>query len=141
MSDVTIELERDEYQPGETLRGAVCLHPDLGTVDGVEVRIGWHTEGKGDEDRAEVHREALTVPADELPAEGLLLGFAVRLPEAPLSYDGVIVKIRWFVEARVRSRHRDAPGLLQLVDRLLPALRRAKGFRLGRVISPRELPP
>jgi hypothetical protein len=139
MTDPKIELEREEYEPGETLIGVVCLNPDLGTVDGVEVRVGWRTEGKGNTDRGEVYREALAVPPDVQPAHGANLGFAVRLPAAPLSYDGVIVKIRWWVEARVRSRHPDTPGILKLLDRLIPGTVLTKDFRLGEVKSPREL--
>jgi hypothetical protein len=139
MSDAKIELEREAYQPGETLLGAVCLDPDLGIVDSVEVRVCWRTEGKGNTDRGEVRREALAVPVGGLSPQGLTLGFSVRLPTGPLSYDGVIVKVRWSVEARLRSRHPDTPGLLQVLGRLLPRAVVTRDFRLGNVKSPREL--
>jgi hypothetical protein len=103
------------------------------------VRVAWRTEGKGDTDREEIHREELVVPVEEIPAQGIHLGFEAHLPATPLSYDGRIVKIRWAVEVRVRAQQEDTPGWLKLIKRLVPGNTVTKNFRLGKVQSPREL--
>jgi hypothetical protein len=139
MTGAEIVLEREAYEPGETLIGAVFLGPEFTMVDSVEVRVGWRTEGKGDTDRGEIHREELVVPSDEASAQEQHVAFQVPLLMAPLSYDGPIVKIRWAVEARVRSRNEDSPRWLQFLERLLPGNVVTKTFRLGKVHSPREL--
>jgi hypothetical protein len=136
MNETTLQLDRKTYAPGETLRGVVSLDPDqAGPVGSVEVAIYWMTEGKGDSDRAEVYRRVFG-GADITDST---LEFEVPLPLAPLSYEGVIIKIRWYVEVRVRLQREDTPALLKFVERLLVPVRRREAFQLGEVKSPKEL--
>jgi hypothetical protein len=138
MNETTLQLDRKTYAPGDTLRGVVSLDAQAGPVESAEVVVSWLTEGKGDGDRAEVYCRVFGGPfaAD---GEDSTFEFTVRLPVAPLSYDGVIVKIRWVVELRVRHRHEDTPALLKIVERLLVPVRRTAAFRLGDVKTPKEL--
>jgi hypothetical protein len=93
---------RKNYQPGETLSGeyrvASC---DPAELRAIEISVLWYTEGKGDEDLAVHHFERVSIddgqPVDlERPRS-----FSAVLPNSPLSYEGVIVKIRWCVRVRL----------------------------------------
>ncbi len=89
------------YRPGETLSGEYRLEllpPDQ--VKAIEVSVLWYSEGKGDEDIA-VHE--FWRPGVEDGEPGTLSRpqrFATTLPQSPLSYDGLIVKLRWCVRVR-----------------------------------------
>ncbi|MFM8734096.1 MAG: hypothetical protein ACKOC8_02735 [Pirellulales bacterium] len=65
----------------------------------VEHSVLWFTEGKGEEDLGVHFFERIVDPA-RLPPAIAAEGFATRLPASPLSYEGVIVKIRWCVRVR-----------------------------------------
>lgn len=68
-------------------------------VRAVERSVLWYTEGKGEEDLGIHHFERLTDAAAVQAAAGGT--FASRLPASPLSYEGLIVKIRWCVRVRL----------------------------------------
>lgn len=108
MSHAAVALQLDEprrvYLPGETLAGQYRLEGlTAGRVRAVELSVLWYTEGKGDEDLA-VHFFERWRPdrssADEIPPRR----FSTALPASPLSYDGLIVKIRWCARLRVEVR-------------------------------------
>lgn len=74
------------------------IHPE--SIRALERSVVWYTEGKGEEDLFVHHFERLDddpLPAGEFPS-GMI---TVRLPASPLSYEGVIVKIRWCVRIRL----------------------------------------
>lgn len=85
------------YGPLEPIevRYAVDLPPGQ-VARAVERSIVWYTEGKGEEDIGVHLFERLT---DRATAE--TGSFGGRLPASPLSYEGVIVKIRWCVRVRL----------------------------------------
>jgi hypothetical protein len=105
VNDPTISIRFDGngqvYHPGEALSGQYVLEgvaPEM--VKAVEVSVLWYSEGKGDEDLA-VHefwrRNAEEgQPLDPARPER----FQTTLPQSPLSYDGVILKLRWCVRVR-----------------------------------------
>ncbi len=124
-----LEGPRRTYRPGELLRGSCHweLPPQL-QARRLELSVLWHTEGKGEEDFCVHYFEAYTPrSAGELvpPME-----FSTRLPSAPWSYEGVIVKIYWCVRARLFLNTGE-----QVVQERL--------FRLGEVprARPLSLPP
>ncbi len=93
------------FQPGEELQCEYQLDAvDARDVLALEASVLWHTEGKGDEDLAVQYFERL-VPAD---VEGrdlrALRRLSTVLPNSPLSYLGVTVKIRWCVRVRAFLR-------------------------------------
>jgi hypothetical protein len=94
VTDATVELEPslERYMPGSPLR--VIYRVDDEAVDRVEISLGYHTEGKGDEDSGVV----LLEQRDE--REGIV---DFTLPNSPISYDGELIKIRWLL--RVRGFH------------------------------------
>ncbi len=89
------------FEPGEMVRGEYQIDGvDASDVQAVEASVLWHTEGKGDEDLGVHYFERLVpgnVPAGDLRAMRQL---AVMLPNTPLTYDGVIVKVRWCLRVR-----------------------------------------
>jgi hypothetical protein len=113
------------YQPGETLSGEYRLESiRRDDVKAVEVSVLWHTDGKGDEDLA-VHDFRRLSAEDGHWIDPRYPGrFSTVLPKSPLSYQGVIVMLRWCVRVRVfLARDREVVGELpfQLGD--VPAAR------------------
>lgn len=117
------------YRPGETLSGEFRIDSSqMSEIQAVEVSVLWYTEGKGDED-LEVH-DFRRLSAED--SQGFDPGqpgrFSVVLPNSPMSYDGLIVKIRWCVRVRVfMVRGKEVVG--------------EKAFQLGGVPSPRVAVP
>ena len=114
------------YRPGETLAGSYRMEGIAPQdVRAVEVSVLWHTEGKGDEDLAVHDFHRLSVENGDAIDAHRVGRFAAVLPNSPLSYRGVIVKIRWCVRVRVfLTRGREVVGELH--------------FRLGEVLPPRS---
>jgi hypothetical protein len=117
------------YRPGETLAGEYRIESvPADEIRALEVSVLWYTEGKGDEDLA-VH-DFWRTSADS--GEGVDLcrpgRFSAVLPKSPLSYRGVLVKIRWCVRVRVfLTKGREVMGEL--------------AFRLGEVPAARTSIP
>lgn len=121
-----LDRGKTAYQPGELLAGGWRLvgTPDPGDVRGVEVTIGWYTEGKGDDDSA-AHLTT-TMTAAECEADDFTRDhrFETVLPPTPQSYRGLLFSIRWRVRVRVKTRH-------GTIESDLP-------FKLGEVTPARE---
>ena len=94
MSDLKIELSegRTAYAPGEELTGTVSWKLEK-PPRAVELRLFWFTRGRGSEDAGVVERVRFDHP---LPEEAR--PFRFRLPEAPCSFSGKLISLRWAVE-------------------------------------------
>ena len=93
------------YRPGDVLECEYQVDAvDRDQLQAVEASVLWYTEGKGDEDMA-VHYFERRV-ADDQDERDLrqLHRFSTPLPNSPLGYSGLIVKIRWCVRVRVFLR-------------------------------------
>ena len=101
---VMLRLQDDlrQFNPEEEVRGTIsvtgCRPVD---VKAIEYSVLWYTEGKGEEDLGvhffeRVGRDDGTTIDIQRPRE-----FATTLPHRPLSYNGVIVKVRWCARVRV----------------------------------------
>lgn len=118
---------RRRYAPGDELSieyRLTSVPPDA--LESVEISVLWHSEGKGDEDLAVHFFERLDGQGGAGPPPSKR--FVLRLPLSPLSYQGVIVKLRWC--ARVRAF---LSGGKQLVDEQM--------FHLGDVAPARAVLP
>lgn len=99
--DVHFERPGRRYDPGDRL---VARYRILGlepaAVRALEASVAWYTEGKGEEDLM-VHAFERLVgrEAHAAAVEGGVIDTV--LPPSPLSYEGVIVKIRWCARVRV----------------------------------------
>jgi hypothetical protein len=92
------------HLPGELLEGEYQIDAvEPQEVSAVELSVLWYTEGKGDEDLGIHHFERRTSDDNGEEQSNLteLRRFSVRLPASPLSYEGVLVKLRWRVRVRV----------------------------------------
>jgi hypothetical protein len=119
--ELTVELDRADWSPGETLTGRVRLAPELADAAGtLRVEVGWVSESGAEPEQDQQ-------PAEEGPADGGGRRFTFPLPPAPLSYEGVLMKLRWRVRAEVSAGRRKASA--------------EATFRLGRVAPVVPLSP
>jgi hypothetical protein len=123
---ISIQLDHSQrsFQPGEVLAGIYQIDAvEPAELRAVEVSVLWFTEGKGEEDLAVHYFERLT--ADEMPERNLNECRRIQtvLPNSPLSYEGVNVKVCWCVRVRAflhRGRDFISEKSFQLGD-VLPA--------------------
>lgn len=96
---VNFSMADRHYEPLETLAVRYTVEGiDVRDVRAVERSVLWYTEGKGEEDLGVHSFERMREPT----ADRQLLGeFSCQLPPSPLSYEGLIVKIRWCVRIRL----------------------------------------
>lgn len=100
---VALQFDRADrrYLPGQPLAVQYEIE-GIGDepIRAVEHSVLWYTEGKGEEDLGIHHFERLT-ERSQFPPAVRVAGFATHLPGSPLSYEGIIVKIRWCVRVRI----------------------------------------
>ncbi len=100
---VTVQFDRPDriYAPEEALTVRYEVEGvGFASIRAIERSVVWYTEGKGEEDLGVHHFERIEAAArvrEVVPAASLSL----RLPVSPLSYEGIIVKIRWCVRIRL----------------------------------------
>ncbi len=93
------------FAPGATLSGDYRVEaPEGQSPQAVEVSVLWYSEGKGDEDLAVHEFWRKDADSGDLGDPRRPSRFSTTLPQSPLSYDGLIVKIRWCVRVRVIFR-------------------------------------
>ncbi|HJX27404.1 MAG TPA: hypothetical protein VJ885_05795 [Thermoanaerobaculia bacterium] len=81
------------FRPGDVVEGTVRWQ--FAEAPGeVELRLFWHTEGRGDQDLDVVQ----TVPFAN-PGAVDRRSFRVRLPEGPYSFSGKLITLAWGLEA------------------------------------------
>jgi hypothetical protein len=100
---IKIEHRQTPHAPTELLEGEYQIDAvEPQEVRAVELSVLWYTEGKGDEDLGVHHFERRSSEDGEEHANLTeLRKFSVSLPASPLSYEGVLVKLRWRVRVRV----------------------------------------
>ena len=94
MSDLKIAVRKKsaQYQPGEEIAGAVQWLFEHAPKS-VEVRLLWHTSGRGIEDVCVVDTVRFDVPGQEATQT-----FRFTAPEAPYRFSGRLVTLEWAVE-------------------------------------------
>lgn len=99
---LTLDRSPRVYHGGETVRIEYQIDAvDPHDMQAIEASVLWFTEGKGEPDMG-VHFFHRATPDDvELGDMRPLQRLDVVLPPSPLSYDGVILKIRWCVRIRL----------------------------------------
>jgi hypothetical protein len=89
---IDLDDDRHWYLPGDTLSGRVIWRLDA-PADSVELRLFWHTAGKGTEDVEivdSVHAEAADLIGER--------AFSFRLPLGPYSFSGTLISLAWALE-------------------------------------------
>jgi hypothetical protein len=126
---ITLDGGQRHYQPGDVL-SAECRVGSLSLAEpkAMEISVLWYTEGKGEEDLAVHYFDRISSEDGSSLDLRRLQRFHTKLPNSPLSYDGVILKIRWCVRVR----------LFLLRGREIVA---EQAFRLGNVPPPTGVAP
>jgi hypothetical protein len=103
---VSLQFDRGDrhYEPGDPLTARYRVE-GLGDepIEAVEHSVLWYTEGKGEEDLGVHFFERVDGGPARTEGDGTVT-FHTRLPASPLSYEGVIVKVRWCVRVRIFFR-------------------------------------
>ncbi len=109
---VTFNHENIQYSGGDQLQAHYIVEGiESQGISAVERSVVWYTEGKGEEDlgviffeRIQLERRKDGIQTSSLSTDHLTGALATDLPQSPLSYEGIIVKIRWCVRVRVFFR-------------------------------------
>lgn len=105
-------------EPGELLRGELQIDAvDPDELESLELSVLWYTEGKGDEDLGIHYFQRIAADGPNRSSLHELRKFQTVMPASPLSYDGVILRLRWCVRLRVfltRGRSYVADKIFQL---------------------------
>lgn len=89
------------YEPGEPLEFEYRLGPwACDNLAAVEASVVWYTEGKGTEDLGVHFFQRLSGSTLEERNWQDAQVITTTLPDAPLSYEGKLLKIRWSVRVR-----------------------------------------
>ena len=111
---VTFNHENIQYSGGDQLQAHYIVEGvESQGISAVERSVVWYTEGKGEEDLGVIFFERIQLdkrkdgtqmsPAS-LSTDHMTGALAADLPHSPLSYEGIIVKIRWCVRIRIFFR-------------------------------------
>jgi hypothetical protein len=87
---------RMAYRPGERIEGSLSWSL-VEPAKAIELRLFWHTSGKGDRDVTVVDRLRLANP----PASEAHRPFRFQLPAGPWSFSGSLITLSWALEAVV----------------------------------------
>jgi hypothetical protein len=103
LPQVVLQLDspRRMYQPLDVLSGQFHLEGVAGAeVQAIELSVLWHTEGKGDEDMSVHFFQRYDSGAGDWDDFRQPHPFSTVLPNSPLSYHGLILRIHWCVRVR-----------------------------------------
>lgn len=89
---IEIDDDRRWHLPGEDVSGRAVWHLDA-PAEAVELRLFWHTRGKGTEDVEIVNEIRIDVP--EMTGER---AFSFTLPLGPYSFSGSLITLAWALE-------------------------------------------
>jgi hypothetical protein len=125
---ISLEGDRHDFQPGDTLAAQYSISGfEQVEPKSLEVSVLWYTEGKGDEDLGVHYFDRVTYDDAAFARFQHPQRLTTVLPKSPLSYEGVILKIRWCIRVRLfLARNREV-----MVE---------APFRLGRVPMAAALP-
>jgi hypothetical protein len=105
--DVKIAGGQTTFRPGEEVRGVASWSLEE-PPERVELRLFWHTQGKGDQDVEIVERVPFDAPGPQDRRE-----FVLRLPEGPYSFSGKLISLLWSIE--VVAEPGDLAGGVEIV--------------------------
>lgn len=102
MLEVRIEEGRTAFAPRESVRGQVEWREDS-PPEAIEVRLLWHTEGRGDPDVGVARTLRI-----EAPSASGSSAFEFECPSGPYSFSGRLISLRWAVEATLTPQETTA---------------------------------
>jgi hypothetical protein len=99
--EVQFDRPHRQYEPRDQLAVRYRIEGcDGEPIRAIEHSVLWYTEGKGEEDLG-VHFFQRVTDHAMMPPTTTAGTFSTTLPQSPLSYEGVIVKVRWCVRVRL----------------------------------------
>ena len=99
--EVQFDRPHRQYEPRDQLAVRYRIEGcDGEPICAIEHSVLWYTEGKGEEDLG-VHFFQRVTDRAMMPPATTASAFSTPLPQSPLSYEGVIVKVRWCVRVRL----------------------------------------
>lgn len=99
--DVQFDRPHRQHEPGDTLAVRYRIEGcDGDRIRAIEHSVLWYTEGKGEEDLG-VHFFQRITDRAMMPPAMMTGAFSTPLPQSPLSYEGLIVKVRWCIRVRL----------------------------------------
>jgi hypothetical protein len=99
--EVQFDRPHRQHEPREQLAVRYRIEGcDGERIRAIEHSVLWYTEGKGEEDLG-VHFFQRVTDRAMIPPSTTSNAFSTPLPQSPLSYEGVIVKVRWCVRVRL----------------------------------------
>ncbi len=99
--DIQFDRPHRQHEPRDHLSVRYRIEGCEGErICAIEHSVLWYTEGKGEEDLG-VHFFQRLADRALLPSATTTGAFTTPLPQSPLSYEGVIVKVRWCVRVRL----------------------------------------
>jgi hypothetical protein len=118
---MTLLDDRTTYAPGEELIGSVGWDMD-DAPRSAELRLYWHTEGRGDRDSAVVQTVRFDAPQAQDQRD-----FRLTLPPGPYSFSGKLVSLLWALELIVGRETRQVELVLSPLGREVNLLSRPGG--------------
>lgn len=88
---ISVNDAADGYSPGAVIKGEIDWQVDYRPKMAV-LRLFWYTEGKGTQDVGIVEEKNLN------PVSAHQKDFRFQLPEAPYSFKGSLITLKWAVE-------------------------------------------
>lgn len=109
MPDLMISMRggKEVFEPGEWVSGTIAWELKKLTKSGIVIRLVWWTEGFGSRDDG--CEASLGLPCKELYGSR---SFSLRAPEAPYSFSGSLITLRWAVEATAGKVSRLIPIII-----------------------------
>ncbi len=94
MSQLNLQTRdgRSAFEPGETIEVRADWQLDA-PCDAIELRLVWHTAGKGDTDLSVVESQRQDAPRQFDSWE-----CTMQLPDAPYSFSGKLITLIWGLE-------------------------------------------
>lgn len=88
---VLIEVDRINIAAGSTISGVVKWQ-SIEQSEPLELRLSWHTEGRGTMDRKIIYQQALPI-VTHLQSHR----FSIKAPEGPYSFTGRLIELIWTI--------------------------------------------
>ncbi|QDU55574.1 hypothetical protein [Aeoliella mucimassa] len=102
LADIRITDAETPFAPGDVLRGSICVNSDNAQdVRSAELSVLWYTAGKGEEDFGVHYFQRYSTDGPDGVELTRRREFRTLLPENPLSYDGIVVKVCWCARLRL----------------------------------------
>lgn len=92
MLSIVTGNERTSYRLGESIEGEMHWELDR-SIESLELRLFWYTQGKGTRDAAVVQ----TVRVDRPSNQGSQ-PFHIEVPNGPYSFSGKLISLVWSLE-------------------------------------------